>query len=261
MLACARLGVCGASLSWQWGSYASIVESLLARFPNLYISFTPELVAGRLTGITKEDALELATHLAGRVMLGTTVRGVFTVAPPEGFDQISYADEVKLLRDFADEIEQTAGKAAAAALRYRTACFVFNLPPPSDPDTAGLYSKTANPVTPGTRKTKNLQIDAAIEAAQQSAADAAATDDTDFLSALAYGGGDGGAKARRKSVCPPSQAKTWDTIDCHLHLLDFLQKSSGTSAALKAMDGCQVRTTSAASRSVPPCKYSSLTLT
>jgi hypothetical protein len=30
----------------------------------------------------------------------------------------------------------------------------------------------------------------------------------------------------------------WDTIDCHLHLLDFLQKSSGTGAALQAMDDC-----------------------
>jgi hypothetical protein len=42
-------------------------------------------------------------------------------------------------------------------------------------------------------------------------------------------------------VCPPSRANKWETIDCHLHLLDFLQKSSGTRAALKAMDGCNVK--------------------
>ena len=42
-------------------------------------------------------------------------------------------------------------------------------------------------------------------------------------------------------ACPPSRAANkWTTIDCHLHLLDFLQKSSGTEAALKAMDGCDV---------------------
>ena len=43
-----------------------------------------------------------------------------------------------------------------------------------------------------------------------------------------------------EEYCPPSRAQHWKTIDCHLHLLDFLQKSSGTAAALKAMDGCEV---------------------
>ena len=58
-----------------------------------------------------------------------------------------------------------------------------------------------------------------------------------FLAALAYGG-----SASSATVCPPSLTdKKWDTIDCHLHLLDFLQKSSGTTAALKAMDGCDCK--------------------
>ena len=44
-----------------------------------------------------------------------------------------------------------------------------------------------------------------------------------------------------RGYCPSSRTTaSWVTIDCHLHLLDFLQKSSGTFAALKAMDGCQV---------------------
>jgi len=55
---------------------------------------------------------------------------------------------------------------------------------------------------------------------------------------LAYGGSGGSTKA----VCPVSRtSKKYVTIDCHLHLLDFLQKSSGTSAALKAMDGCDCK--------------------
>ena len=37
-----------------------------------------------------------------------------------------------------------------------------------------------------------------------------------------------------------TEKKEWVTIDAHLHLLDFLQKSSGTVAALKAMAGCGV---------------------
>ena len=52
---------------------------------------------------------------------------------------------------------------------------------------------------------------------------------------LAYSGGGGGPMI---PFCPPSRAaKEWRTIDCHLHLLDFLQKSSGTQAAKHAMDG------------------------
>ena len=65
-----------------------------------------------------------------------------------------------------------------------------------------------------------------------------------FVAELAYGGAVNitDVDNRRKSVsdvsCPPSRSNKWTTIDCHLHLLDFLQKSSGTGAALKAMDGC-----------------------
>ena len=65
----------------------------------------------------------------------------------------------------------------------------------------------------------------------------------DFMNDLAYGGGAIGEHQysdRKSNVCPPSKVKSYKTIDCHLHLLDFLQKSSGTQAALKAMDGCEV---------------------
>ena len=59
-----------------------------------------------------------------------------------------------------------------------------------------------------------------------------------FLSALSYGGAGG---STTNLFFPSRTDKKWDTIDCHLHLLDFLQKSSGTSAALKAMDGCDCK--------------------
>jgi len=78
------------------------------------------------------------------------------------------------------------------------------------------------------------------------------TDAVQFLNEVTYGYGGGpklesheemSARASRRStrgdVCPPSRTlKKWKTIDCHLHMLDFLQKSSGTAAMFKAMEGC-----------------------
>jgi len=67
-----------------------------------------------------------------------------------------------------------------------------------------------------------------------------------FIVDLAYGGSAIPQKPSSRFTprsglsCPPSKVKEWKSIDCHLHLLDFLQKSSGTQAALKAMEGCNV---------------------
>ena len=237
---------CGAGVfaRGQWTDYIKEVKSLLSQYPNLYISFTPELVSGKYSGITRENALELAESLPGRVVLGTTVRGLFTVPPPAAFGDMSYAEECGHLRRFADDLEERAGKGHAAALRYRTACVVFNLPPPTDPDS---YIKPKPKSPKAARPARRTSLAAQAHAAGGAGAgDAAAA----FLATIAYGGGGGGsckslgemaAIWKRRSICPPSRANQWDTIDCHLHLLDFLQKSSGTSAALKAMDGCNVK--------------------
>jgi len=208
----------------MWSDYLQILKALVEKHSNLYISFTPALCAGKYGGITREMALELAEKLPGRIVLGTTVRGLFEKKPPEAFGEASYEEECKILKYFADQIHTRAGEGAAAWLRYRTACKIFNLPMPDDPSAEttkfdaiekgksirGLLTKT---------QSVNTQNKESIA----------------FLSSLAYGGG-------KTAVCPPSiSGKKWDTIDCHLHLLDFLQKSSGTSAALKAMDECDCK--------------------
>ena len=220
---------CGAGVFMRgmWGKYKEVLTNLLGNHPNLYISFTPTLCKGGYAGITRENALELAELLPGRIVLGTTVRGCFLGTPSEAFGDMSYAEEVKILKYFADQIETRAGKAAAAALRYRTACEIFNLPLPNDPDAKAKF--------------KALDKGSTMKTLLAKASDSMSTKEknaSSFIASLAYGGG-GGSNFK---ICPPSTtAKKWDTIDCHLHLLDFLQKSSGTSAALKAMDGCDVK--------------------
>ena len=112
-------------------------------------------------------------------------------------------------------------------MRYRTACFVYNLPMPNDPD-ATVVAKPA--MEKGATLKGLLKKSDTVGTASKKA--------NSFLYSLTYGGGGG----TNRNLCPPSRTdKKWDTIDCHLHLLDFLQKSSGTSAALKAMDGCDCK--------------------
>ena len=85
--------------------YPEEVEHLIHEFPNLYISFTPELCSGKYAGITRENALDLAVKIPHRIVLGTSVRGTFEKPPPEEFGESSYAEQLKVLKYFADQIE------------------------------------------------------------------------------------------------------------------------------------------------------------
>jgi len=183
-------------------------------------------------GISREDALKLAEDLPHRCVLGTTARGLFEGKPDEAFGEQTYADQAKALAYFASQIETRAGKAIAASLRYRTACFVYSLPMPSDPDATAVAKATVDRgATLKGLRAKHEQMSSGSQMKTEAA----------FIRSLAYGGG-GGTMTSVKEPCPASRTdKVWDTIDCHLHLLDFLQKSSGTSAALKAMDGCNCK--------------------
>ena len=208
---------CGAGVFmrglWADPPYLPIVKQLVNDYPNLYISLTPQLVAGQYKGITREDALKLAEELPGRVVLGTMVRGTFAEPPPAEFGEMSYEEECMHLKKFADQIETRCGPGVAAFLRYKTACTVYNIAPPSDP-AATLPKKAAEDRGKGLKSL--LAKEQSVNTKEKTA--------TSFIASLAYGGSGGSA-----TVCPPSiSEKKWDTIDCHLHLLDFLQKSSGT---------------------------------
>ena len=95
---------------------------------------------------------------------------------------------------------------------------LYNLPMPDDKDAAAVAKPTM--VRGATLKDfRKKSMDGDQAAAKQ----------RNFLAAMAYGGGGGTMTTQKNLVCPPSRTgKTWDTIDCHLHLLDFLQKASGS---------------------------------
>lgn len=74
--------------------------------------------AGKLSGLPRDEALQLAARHPAQCCLGTTVRGLFSVSPPAEFGEMSYEEEVKALTDFANDLEKLAGKAAAAQVPW-----------------------------------------------------------------------------------------------------------------------------------------------
>ena len=218
---------CGVFMRGMWGEYYDTLMAVMSKHDNLYISLTPELCAGKFSGLSREKVLEIAKAMPERCCLGTMVKGVFEASPPEAFGEMNYTAQTEALTYFAQQIETLAGPSAAAWIRYRTAATIYGFDLPKDPSANAPPKK----VSAG-EKGKTLK---ALLAKQNSTMQKDEKLAGNFISSLAYGGG-------TKAVCPPSvSSKKWDTIDCHLHLLDFLQKSSGTSAALKAMDGCDVK--------------------
>jgi len=140
---------------------------------------------------------------------------------------MNYSDQAAALNQFAKQVETRAGASAAAWLRYRTAATIYGFDLPKDPNATDAQ-KEPDPKERG----KTLKVLLAKQAETMEKDEKMASS---FITTLAYGGG-------TRAVCPPSvSSHKWDTIDCHLHLLDFLQKSSGTGAAIRAMDGCDVK--------------------
>jgi len=225
----------GASVRGQWNGYVQVIEALFAKHANLYISLTPEILLGKVPGITREMALGLAQNYHERIVLGTTVRGIFETNPPAIFGDSGYKEQSDALVYFAAQVKTRCGTKAADNIRYLNAAKLYHLddqlvdlPPSTPPELKKQGSKTK----------KNLKKLMGFGFGKNLAPDESADDGGEYIRKLAYGGGGGGPLI---PLCPPSRAaKEWRTIDCHLHLLDFLQKSSGTQAAKHAMDGCGV---------------------
>ena len=231
-----------------------MLEALLKAHPNLYISLTPEICLGKMKGLSRDDAIGIVARHASQCCLGTTARGVFAARPPEEFGELSYAEEVAALHAFADDVGKKAGRPVAAALRYRTAATIYGLDLPVDkaaevPLEEKKKVSMVTDVKDGETQLKEMKKAEIARRMSTNPADIRANRKKSvmFLQNLAYGGAtddqdeDAMMAQFDAMVCPPSRnQKQWKTIDCHLHLLDFLQKSSGTGAALKAMDGCEV---------------------
>ena len=57
-----------------WSGFPAVVEALLEKHHNLHISITPMIVTGSLSGLSRADALSIASKFPTQCCLGTTVR-------------------------------------------------------------------------------------------------------------------------------------------------------------------------------------------
>ena len=116
---------------------------------------------------------------------------------------MSYEDQMSHLNKFVKQVETREGKGVATALRYRTACKIYNLPMPNDAD---ADMSGAKKIERGATMKALLKKEQSVNTKNKVG--------NNFIAMLAYGGA---ASSTKSLVCPPSlSTKKWDTIDCHL---------------------------------------------
>ena len=142
----------------QWPGYAEVVSALLTDNPNLYVSFTPELIAGELA-LPADWALDMASAHPDRVVLGTSIRGNFTASPPPAFGGQSYAEQCSTLSTFLERVEAAVtaksqqptesaraaeGACAKARIRFGNAAVVYNLMSEAEASMLGKASEASS---------------------------------------------------------------------------------------------------------------------
>eukprot|EP00418_Pyrodinium_bahamense_P070962 CAMPEP_0179091178 /NCGR_PEP_ID=MMETSP0796-20121207/41638_1 /TAXON_ID=73915 /ORGANISM="Pyrodinium bahamense, Strain pbaha01" /LENGTH=904 /DNA_ID=CAMNT_0020788765 /DNA_START=9 /DNA_END=2723 /DNA_ORIENTATION=+ len=201
----------GAFERGQWAGYSEMLGGLLEGHPNLHVSVTGKTL--RQTQINRKEVLDLVEKYPYRFMVGSSVMGSFT-------KKGEYEEEWVLLKQFLGGL---------STLTYQKVRF----------DNANRFF--------GSRRSRTWQPQGE---AQQ----------TEWLRkgrAQQHVDLHDPEEARRKDLLPPAEKhRSFEgmvdgvlkhdaeirnvCIDTHLHMLDFLQKSSGTRKILQAMDGCGV---------------------
>lgn len=197
----------------QWGGFKDVLEKMLNRHKNLYVSMNPSIIECHKLNI--EDILELTETYPDRWMVGSSTMGTF-----------KQNDEYK--KDW-DIIKQNylnrLSRDAYQKVRFDNAKSFFRNRP------------AANTLL---KKSASVKVDWFAQRTK--------TKNTDLHNR---------AEAREKDRAPPPEKNRslegmmdgkmvrddeikHVTIDSHLHMLDFLHKSSGTRKILQAMDGCGV---------------------
>ena len=125
----------------HYDEYSNALTALMSRHGNLYISLTPELIAGKLV-VPGEFALELACTHPERVLIGTTPSyGRFSTPPPEEFGDMSYREQVETLRAFVSRVaEDPRGGRLAAE------CVVSSVAPNKLSSTYHLHTSPLPPL-------------------------------------------------------------------------------------------------------------------
>lgn len=202
----------------QWGGYYKDLDNMLSENPNLYISITPEVL--RCKKLTDKELVEIAEKHNDNVLVGSTTQGTFT-------KKSVYKKDWELIKKWAGALSKETYKKvtfqngfAFYKQRNRRASNFRG-------DQGGFENKLMHQGTNSVIRSKSDKLHNEEEARRKDALPPAEKNRS--LTGMKDG-----------VLVDPSGEIKQVTIDVHLHMLDFLQKSAGTRKILEAMDGCGV---------------------
>lgn len=196
----------------QWVGYKEVLDGLLTDFSNLFLSVTGEILS--YPHVKRAELVELAEKHPTRFLVGTSTLGAFT-------KQDEYKNEWGIIKQFLGALTRETYK----KVRYENAAKMYK----QRMNRATMFHVEATKQTNWLQKTvvtKNEALHNVEEARKKDKAPPAEKNRS--LEGMKDG-----------KLVHDSEIK-YVTIDTHLHMLDFLQKSSGTRTILEAMDGCGV---------------------
>lgn len=207
----------GVYVRGQWGGYAKALEVLMTENPNLYISVTPECL--RCKKLSYQELVQICENHPENVMVGSSTQGTFV-------KKSAYKKDWELIKKFAGALSKDTYKKVTF-----TNGFAFYR----------QRSRRASKFT-GENAGENKLMHQGTNSVIRTKSDRLHNDE----------------EAKKKDALPPPEKNRMlsgmkdgvlteekgeiqhVTIDVHLHMLDFLQKSAGTRKILEAMDGCGV---------------------
>eukprot|EP00931_Biecheleriopsis_adriatica_P038239 TRINITY_DN21923_c0_g1_i2.p1 TRINITY_DN21923_c0_g1~~TRINITY_DN21923_c0_g1_i2.p1 ORF type:complete len:822 (-),score=171.45 TRINITY_DN21923_c0_g1_i2:68-2167(-) len=203
----------------QWKGFKDELDRMLGENPNLFITVTAEVL--QLQKISHPDLLALAEKHSGQVMVGSSCMGVFTKAD-------TYKKQWKLISEWVGALSKDAQK----KVKFDNAWAFFSVKKRKETDFAiSAQGEFANGLMhSGTEAIVRTKSDKLHNQAEAKKKDQIPPSENRRM-----------LKGMKDGVLLPDNPEIKHvTIDVHLHMLDFLHKSSGTRSIMEAMDGCGV---------------------
>ncbi len=198
-----------------WEDYEVKLAELLQTYSNLTISVSAEVI--EWNSIPMPKLVEIAEKFPQQFVVGTSTRGEFIS---------KYASDIRLIGSFL----RCLSPFTASRVRYANAAKLFELSAPENQKE--VMQKVTTGIQKGRVKEQDSRAASLKSVIVQRSESLHDTEKEKKLDSMPV-------TAKNKSLSGGEKAP-WCIYDCHLHFLDFLQKSSGSSSVIEAMDGCGV---------------------
>jgi predicted TIM-barrel fold metal-dependent hydrolase len=210
-----------------WEGYSSEIKKMLSENVNLFISISPEAL--KTETLSRKELKELVETYNDRIMVGSSTMGCFSM-------RHAYKKDWGLIKEFLGGLSM----ATQQKVGFSNAQKFYKCHRSSGQRSMMMMESKRNwlkmPIVFYNEKLHDVPAAKELDKKQPAAKNVSLK----------------GMKDGQLDPCAPVQEIKAVTIDTHLHMLDFLQKSSGVPAILKAMDGCGVE--KAVMIGMPCCK-------